>query len=116
MNTSAGAPRKICGAKREVASKLNRTDIPPELSHALFEQAWDEALAAQRLLLEAAAEGGQATGYVYEELGECLLLRDKAGEARQWFRIAHEILSENDWLQANEAERLARLKELGQGS
>lgn len=50
-------------------------------------------------------------GYVFEELGEnALALDDPAAPeyfARAWF-----LLSQDGWLQANEGERLARLKRL----
>ena len=58
-----------------------------------------------------AAAGVPEDGYVFEELGEnALALNDPAVTeyfARAWF-----LLSQDGWLQANEAERLARLKRL----
>ena len=53
-----------------------------------------------------------ADGYTYEELGECLLLQGKQEEAQSYFARAHEILSQDEWLVANEAPRLERLREL----
>lgn len=53
-----------------------------------------------------------ADGYTYEELGECLLLQGKQDEAQSYFARAHEILSQDEWLVANEAPRLERLREL----
>ena len=49
-----------------------------------------------------------------DEIGECLLSLDRAGEAAGYFKHAYDILSKDDWLMANEPERLARLKELGE--
>jgi len=52
-------------------------------------------------------------GYIYEEIGECLLLLNKDDESKQYFKKAYEILSKDIWLQSNEKERLERLKNLG---
>ena len=74
----------------------------------------DEALEIQRALAKEIEQKGLETdGYVYEELGECLLLLGKKEEARKYFKIAYDFLSKNEWLKANEPERLERLKELG---
>jgi tetratricopeptide (TPR) repeat protein len=59
-------------------------------------------------------EGLEPDGYIYEEIGECLLALGKAGESKEYFKIAHELLSKDIWLQANEKERLERLKQLGE--
>ncbi len=70
----------------------------------------DEALARQQASL--AEAGSSSDGYVYEELGECLLAVNRADEARPYFAQAYELLSQDSWLVENEAGRLARLKEL----
>lgn len=75
----------------------------------------DEALTMQRALLEAYRAEDAPDGYVYEELGECLLLLGRESEARPWFARAHSELSQDPWLQAEEGNRLARLERLGQG-
>lgn len=72
----------------------------------------EEAYAAQLTLAE---ESGKASGYTNEELGECLLLLGRPDEARPHFTKAYEQLSQDIWLVANEAERLERLKQLGEG-
>lgn len=73
----------------------------------------DEALEIQRALAKEIEQKGLETdGYVYEELGECLLLLGKKEEARKYFKIAYDFLSKNEWLKANEPERLKRIKEL----
>ncbi len=72
----------------------------------------DEALQAQQEL----ATDPEADGYVYEELGECLLALDCADEARPHFAKAHAMLSKDIWLSANEADRLERLKKLGEAA
>lgn len=72
-----------------------------------------EALAQQFTLQhELEAEGGQ-DGYVSEEIGECLLLLNRAAEARPYFARAYAVLSQDPWLAENEPERLRRLKKLG---
>jgi tetratricopeptide (TPR) repeat protein len=71
-----------------------------------------EALRIQRRLL---AEWRRAKGkdpYVFEELGECLGLLGRSGEARRWFRLAHLELCQDPWLVANEPVRLQRLLDL----
>jgi len=74
----------------------------------------DEALTQQQALL--AETGSQNDGYVYEEIGECLLALNKAEEARPYFKQAYTLLSQDPRLAENEAARLARLKELSQSS
>lgn len=74
----------------------------------------EEALSKQMVLkaeFEAAGEG-ESDGYVFEEIGECLLALDRAQEAQPYFAKAHEILSQDTWLAEKEPARLARLKEL----
>jgi hypothetical protein len=72
----------------------------------------EEALARQ-LELEREFESVHETdGYVFEEIGECLLLLKRKEEARPYFAKAHEILSQDAWLAEGEADRLIRLKEL----
>jgi len=71
----------------------------------------DEALAAQRALLGEHEALGTPSGYVHEEIGECLLLGDPAA-ARPHFAAAHALLVQDPWLAAEEPARLTRLKEL----
>jgi tetratricopeptide (TPR) repeat protein len=74
----------------------------------------DEALALQwELLNEIQRKGLDPSGYVFEELAECLLIQDRGIDAKAYFRKAYEILSKDIWLKANEGDRLERLKELG---
>jgi tetratricopeptide (TPR) repeat protein len=75
----------------------------------------EEALAAQRELLIEWEAAGQTGPYVLEELGECLFTLDRQEEARPYFARAYEELSKDTWLVNNEPERLARLKQLGEG-
>ncbi|SYZ74064.1 conserved hypothetical protein [Candidatus Zixiibacteriota bacterium] len=74
----------------------------------------DTALAIQqRLQKEWQESGDDNDGYVYEELGECLLALDRADEAVPHFAKAYEILSKDIWMTRDEPARLERLKELG---
>jgi tetratricopeptide (TPR) repeat protein len=73
----------------------------------------EEALALQQALLAKYQGVGQTDGFVYEEIGECLLALDRPDEARPFFVQAHEELSRLEWLVAAEPERLTRLAELG---
>jgi len=73
----------------------------------------DEAFAIHQAQLAEYEKLGEKPGYTYEELGECLLLLGRAAEAKPYFALAYEVLSQDSWLQRNESERLARLKQLG---
>jgi tetratricopeptide (TPR) repeat protein len=74
----------------------------------------DEAIAQQlSLQKDRAAAGDPGAGYIEEELGECLLALGKAKEAAPSFAKAHEMLSKDEWLKANESDRLQRMKDLG---
>ena len=53
------------------------------------------------------------SGYHFEELGECLLLLDRADEAVVQFAKAYQLLSKDAHFVEHEAERLARIKALG---
>jgi tetratricopeptide (TPR) repeat protein len=70
----------------------------------------EEALERQWALAAAHAEAGSEDGYVAEEIGECLLALGKEAAARPWFGRAHEVLARDEWLRANAAERLERLR------
>jgi len=73
----------------------------------------EKALQIQRELeKEFEQKGIEHEGYVFEELGECLLLLQNEDEARKYFKLAYDLLSKNQWLVANEPERLKRLRQL----
>lgn len=72
----------------------------------------DEALEIQRGLLKAIEAGAPSDGYVYEELGELLLLKND-DQAAHFFNLAYTALAQDDWFATNEALRLERLKTLG---
>ena len=74
----------------------------------------DEALDMQMKLLNEITENKyDPDGYVYEEIGECLLAKEKKEDAKMYFKQAYELLSKDIWLQENEKKRLERLKNLG---
>lgn len=73
----------------------------------------EEALQKQEALEAEWRAAGESDGYVFEELGECLLALGRGDEAKPWFASAHEELSKDEWLKANEAARLTRLADLG---
>jgi len=72
----------------------------------------EEALKIQQSLKVEWAAFGEADGYVFEELGECLLAIGREEESRKYFALAHGELSKDDWLVANEPDRLSRLRVL----
>lgn len=76
----------------------------------------DEALALQQALLAEYEGVGQTDGFVFEEIGECLLALGRGDEARPYFRLAHAELSQLAWLTASEPDRLARLAALAIGN
>ncbi|MCL4265632.1 MAG: tetratricopeptide repeat protein [Anaerolineae bacterium] len=74
----------------------------------------DEALARQQALLhEIETTGAASDGFVYEELGECLLALEQAEAARPYFAQAYTYLSQQAWLVKSEPARWERLQRLG---
>jgi tetratricopeptide (TPR) repeat protein len=76
----------------------------------------EEALSKQMALKAEIEQAGEVDGYVFEEIGECLLMLDRGEEAGPYFAQAHEVLSQDAWLAEKEPERLRRLKELSNES
>jgi tetratricopeptide (TPR) repeat protein len=74
----------------------------------------EEALTIQKTLLT--ESGGEGDGYGHEEIGECLLALGQSAEAGPYFKQAYALLLQDPWLAEHEAGRLARLKELAEGS
>ena len=72
----------------------------------------EEALSKQMKLRDEYEAAGESDGYVFEELGECLLALERAQEAQPYFAKAYEILSQDKWLSEKEPDRIARLREL----
>ena len=75
----------------------------------------DEALKTQMELLQLPElQGGDNEGYTQEEVGECLLLLGRQAEAVPHFAVAWKLLHDDPWLKRDEAQRLDRLKRLGE--
>lgn len=72
----------------------------------------EAALEIQQALLAKYERASTPDGYVHEELGELYLLMQDDRAAAQ-FAAAYGLLSADSWLQANEAARLQRLRQLG---
>ena len=73
------------------------------------QEALDMQLQIERHLEE---YGLPQDGYVYEEIAECLLLLGRERESKKYFGMAHGLLSGDEWMVANEPERLRRLEDL----
>jgi tetratricopeptide (TPR) repeat protein len=73
---------------------------------------FEEALSRQMALKEEFDSVGESDGYVFEEIGECLLALYRGEEARTYFFKAYELLMQDSWLVQREPDRLVRLKEL----
>ena len=69
---------------------------------------YSEALNIQLELQEGAEDG-----YVPEEIGELLLAMESEESAKLHFAKAYDLLSKDEWLVAEQPERLARLRKLG---
>src|SRR5712691_3157533 len=95
-----GDPNKIMIARWCVAKTLRMMD------HI------EEALEMQRDLYQQYQAAGKRSGYVYEEIAECLTVMGEEQEAQGWFAAVYEELSKGPRL-ATEQDRLNRLKELG---
>jgi len=75
---------------------------------------YQEALHRQIILRDDPSLSSANDGYVYEEIGENLLALGRTNEARSSFARAYALLKDDATLQAGEAPRLARLRELGE--
>jgi tetratricopeptide (TPR) repeat protein len=74
----------------------------------------EEALSKQHALKTELESAGETDGYVFEEIGECLLLLNREEEAHPYFAKAYEVLSQDEFLVEQEPDRIARLKDLGE--
>ncbi len=74
----------------------------------------EEALAEQSELLAEYERLGERSGYVLEEIGECLRLLGHEATARPYFAVAYSVLAQDPWLVANEPARLERLRRLSE--
>jgi tetratricopeptide (TPR) repeat protein len=72
----------------------------------------EEALDLQQQLFEEYQSAGKRSGFVYEEIAECMLVLGREMEAEGWFAAAYNELSKDPTV-AGDRDRLARLKTLG---
>jgi tetratricopeptide (TPR) repeat protein len=72
----------------------------------------DEALQRQRQLEAEYAELGERSGFVFEEIAECLLAKGRPEEAKPYFAQAYEELCKDNWIVEDQPKRLARIKQL----
>jgi len=74
----------------------------------------EESLKMQiELLSDPDRQNNDSEGYTREEIAECLVLLKRQDEAKPYFARAWELLHNDPWLQKDEPQRLARLKNLG---
>ncbi|MDP8203760.1 MAG: tetratricopeptide repeat protein [Candidatus Tenebribacter mawsonii] len=74
----------------------------------------DEALRIQiEILTEIEEKKLPEDGYVFEELAELYSLKNNNELAKKNFNLAYEELSKDKWIVINQADRLSRLKKLG---
>ncbi|MDK2123843.1 tetratricopeptide repeat protein [Parachitinimonas caeni] len=76
----------------------------------------DPALATQKALEDEMTAAKDVDGYVYEELAELYLAKGDKAQARRYFGLAYAELSKDAFLVRDEATRLARIKQLSEGS
>lgn len=76
----------------------------------------EEALKIQKALEAEFDKLPEKDGYVFEELGELYLVKKMNAESKKYFALAYKELSKDEWMKANEAKRLERMKEFGGGS
>jgi tetratricopeptide (TPR) repeat protein len=72
----------------------------------------EEALDMQQQLFEEYQSVGKRSGFVYEEIAECMLVLGREMEAEGWFAAAYTELSKDPTV-ANDRDRLVRMKTLG---
>ena len=72
----------------------------------------DEAMDIQQQLFQDYQSAGRKSGFVYEEIAECLLAMENAEEAQGWFAAAYDELRKDPSV-ASDRDRLTRMKTLG---
>jgi tetratricopeptide (TPR) repeat protein len=72
----------------------------------------DEAMEIQQELFQDYQSAGRKSGFVYEEIAECLLAMQREDEAQGWFAAAYEELRKDPSV-ASDRDRLVRMKTLG---
>lgn len=102
LREESGKPRELRIARYCVAKTLR------------MQEKLEDAIAIDRTLIAEAESAGESDGYLFEELGECLLALGRAAEARPAFARAYEELSRDSWLTKSEPQRLSRIQQLSQ--
>ncbi len=77
-----------------------------------LQKRYDEALALQLSIEKVAAEASEPDGYVFEEIAEIYLIKREPEKAKTYFAKAMETLSKDVWFAENDADRLARMRQL----
>ncbi len=77
-----------------------------------LQKKYDEALAMQLRLEKEMIEANAPDGYVFEEIAEIYLAKDKATEAKPYFAKAASVLAADSSFVESEKSRLARLVEM----
>ena len=77
-----------------------------------MQKRYDEALALQLAIEKDAAEAAEADGYVFEEIAEIYLVKGDSAKAKPYFAKAADALGKDAWFAENEADRLARMRQL----
>ena len=72
----------------------------------------EEALSHQMKLEKEFESANEKDGYVFEEIGECLLALNRMKEAQPYFAEAYQLLSQDTSLAEQESARLERLRQL----
>lgn len=73
-----------------------------------------EALNIQLALEAETANTPNKDGFIFEELGELYFSLLQPELSQKYFALAYEILAVDEWLKANESDRLKRIKDLSQ--
>ena len=75
----------------------------------------DEAFEMQKALeKEIDEKAADPDGFVFEELGELLLIKENKEKAKEYFKKAYVLLSEMHWLVSSEPDRIERMKKLSE--
>jgi tetratricopeptide (TPR) repeat protein len=76
----------------------------------------EESLSQQYELEKEVLAVQNEAGFNWEEIGECLLLLQREEESKTYFAKAYRALAKDEWIVADEPERLERLKGLAGSS
>lgn len=120
MEHFVGALDYFKSVNREPALRIARWAVARcQRSQGKFQAALDAQLAIAKdyfpefRIAEVAVGTDNLDGYIPEEIAENLLAMDREEEARPYFAVAYDRLSQDSWLSSSQPDRLARLKSLG---